>query len=141
MKLLSLLTLSVLTYAASAQAECAYFDFYQNLDSIPIIVQARVSNSIVPICSSYGDPDCTYTFSAEVIEVLKGELLTANLSFSYKYWRGCPGVDTFQNGTEYIFSLTQNDDGTIQLLGNSCGRWGQPIGELQKVKVSLSAAR
>ena len=124
----------------SAHAKCAMFDFYGNLSAMENIVHVRIDKSVIPDCTGFGDASCNYTFSADVQEVLKGAVHSNRLHFSYNYWRGCPGVITFQEGEEYILSIFEsNKDGSATLSGVNCGRWGLPAAELEKLRESLIA--
>lgn len=137
-KALTILAILILIIADSANAECAYFDFYGNLDSLPNIAHVRVRNSVIPSCSGTRGENCEYSFTAEVIEVLKGKLNSKTLHFSYDYWLGCPGVDTFENGENYIFAIKESEStGTAILNGVNCGSWGVTATEIEKVKEKI----
>ena len=133
-----LTVLLILAFSDSALAKCAMFDFYANLSAIPNIIRARVVESNVPDCNAWQDIGCNYSFSASVLEAIKGEAGLAELRFSYPYKQGCPGVMTFQSGKEYLLAVKRiSSDGSAELFGVNCGRWGLPLSELKKLKRNL----
>ncbi len=129
----------VLCTASAVKADCLYFDFYGSLESLPTLVHVRVIDSDVPSCNSFRDDSCKYRFSADVLNVLKGDVKSERLQFSYNYWLGCPGVDTFEIDKEYIFAIKEyRTDGTAELHGVNCGQWGVSATEIEKVRKALS---
>jgi hypothetical protein len=113
-----------------AVARCPSFDLVKASKDIPILVRGKVIQSKdvkMPDGCPDNDPtsECLYRFTVDVVEILKGEVNSDSLHFSYAFWTGCPGVDTFQEGEERIFAVSWiGPNGQSELFGKSCGMTG-----------------
>jgi hypothetical protein len=126
--------------ATTARADCMFFDLKSEAQRIPIIVKARVLNTNntsgeLHSCANRGDTKCIYRFQIQVLQTLKGKVLTDVLEFSYPYWIVCPGVDTYQeNETRIFFVNAVKSSGKAELYGNSCGFGSIPIADSDSMK-------
>lgn len=126
-RLLLPLTALFLLLAGELRAECANFDVERELANIPIVVRGVVEEStplekLGKCWVGNGSTDCKYSFTVRITERYKGEVPAQRLSFSYGYWVGCPGVDTYSVGEERIWMLKSATAGVGELYGNNCGR-------------------
>ncbi len=77
--------------------------------------------------------DCRYSFKIRIREVLKGSAPSETLKFEYRYWVGCPGVDTFNVGDERYWLLDSAGGPDGKLHGNSCSFGSISLDDANKV--------
>ena len=116
---------TLMLFSTPAAADCIMFEAEHEIPNIPVIIKGRVLSSNqdageLNACAS--ESDCLYRADIQVLSVLKGTLRARRIALQYPYWAGCPGVDTFQTGSEQYFFLNSEGD----LFGRSCGFSGSP---------------
>ncbi len=108
-----------------AHAECMEVRLPDQYAKAAVVARGKVIASsevnALLTCANGKDEPCNYKFTVQIDEVYKGSVPTPKLNFEYKFWIGCPGVDTFPVGTERIWFISEAvSEGNSTLLGNSC---------------------
>jgi hypothetical protein len=128
----------------AAMARCAPFDFFQSLGKIPFVVHGRViqSNKDSLLSAQCNAVPCRHTFSADVVEVVKGRTAATRLEFQYDYVGQRPEIAVFAPGEDFVFALSRiGAGGQATLVGTTCGRPGLEIRYLDQVKRALQQRR